>query len=75
MAHVLKVLTPSHGHKTLEWNPLDEASKIVAQKEFEQTVGAGTHFATRIDAGQETLIRNFEEDAPQIIIAPRPIGG
>jgi hypothetical protein len=74
--HKLRILKTGHGDLCLaEWQRTDESSITSARTIFEENFTAG-RLAFRVDGpGRTTLLKAFDETAPEILIVPAIQGG
>ncbi|RLT07972.1 MAG: hypothetical protein DWI24_11495 [Planctomycetota bacterium] len=72
----LRILKTGHGDLCLaQWELTDSESVTLARSLFEENFTSG-RLAFRIDGpGRTTLIKSFDEAAPEILIVPTIQGG
>lgn len=75
---VLSVPGATTGHTEITWDPDNEAEVAVARAAFDAAKAGGLRAYRRGDGEHGTVggvIKEFDPDAGEIVIIPRPVGG
>lgn len=75
-ARVLRIMDPVEGDFKLTWDPKDRDSVDLARKSFDDAIKKGmTAYSVTKKGDRDRVVKEFDQDAEALIIAPRMVGG